>query len=261
MVEKIRENTVSSLISAALEGGRILKKYLFTNALQIDTKSSPADLVTNIDLLVQERISHLLHISFPNATTIGEEQESVPKLEEVIYLDPLDGTLNYTHGFGQFAISLGYWIKNIPMAGVVYNPVTNDLFYSFNGQGAFWNEQPIHRSETKTLSQSLLATGWPYERENNRSVIDIILNFWQVSQEVRMIGCASLNLCYVAAGILDGYWEKGLDPWDMAGGVAIAREAGCSVSSFNRSEFQIEGKELLVSNGYLHGEMVKILKH
>jgi myo-inositol-1(or 4)-monophosphatase len=248
------------LIAAALAGGKILKEYFRSEKVQAKTKSSYADLVTNVDLMSQETIVNILSGTLPGVQIIGEEKENAKASGEVIYLDPLDGTLNYYHGLNQFAVSLGYWAENKPMAGVVYNPVEDELFSAVAGKEAFRNGKPIRVSPAHTISQSFLATGWPYDKSQTPGVLRSLERLLFPSQEVRVLGTAALALCYVASGILEGYWEWGLYPWDVAAGIVIVREAGGLITSPEGGAFHLESGAILASNGLVHEEMLGYLR-
>ena len=249
-----------ALLAAALAGGKILKEYFRSEKVRAKTKSSYADLVTNVDLMSQEAILNILSAKLPGVQVIGEEKENEKVSGEVIYLDPLDGTLNYYHGLNQFAVSLGFWAEKKPMAGVVYSAVEDELFSAVSGKGAFRNGKPIRVSPAHTLPQSFLATGWPYNKSQMPRVLRSLDRLLQPSQEVRVLGTAALALCYVAAGILEGYWEWGLYPWDIAAGIVIAQEAGGRITSPEGGPLDLESGAILATNGYVHEEMLGYLK-
>ena len=248
------------LLAAAFEGGKVLKEHFQSEKVEAKTKSGHADLVTNADLKTQETIIQILSRDLPGVQIIGEEKENEEASGEVIYLDPLDGTLNFFHGQRQFAVSIGYWADRNPVAGVVFNPVDHDLFFAVSGQGAFRNGQPIRVSPYRRLSQSVLATGWPYDKKEFPRVLKSLERLLPFTQEVRVWGTAALAMCYLAAGALEGYWEWGLFPWDIAAGVVIAREAGCRITSIDGSPFALNSGEALATNGYVHEEMLGYLR-
>jgi len=248
------------LLTAALEGGKILREHFHSEKVEAKTKSSHADLVTNVDLKTQEAVIQILSRGLPGVQIIAEEKDNEDAAGEVIYLDPLDGTLNYFHGQRQFAISLGYWVDRMPAAGVVFNPVDDDLFVAASGQGASRNGRPIRVSPYRRLSQSVLATGWPYDKRELPRVLKSLKCLLPVTQEVRVWGTAALALCYLAAGALEGYWEWGLYPWDIAAGVVIAREAGCRITSIDGGPFALSSGAVLATNGYVHEEMLGYLR-
>ncbi len=248
------------LLTAALEGGKILKDYFHSEKVEAKTKTSDADLVTNVDLKTQEAIIQILSRDLPGVQIIGEEKENEEASGEVIYVDPLDGTLNFFHGQRQFAVSIGYWVDRMPAAGVVFNPVDDDLFFAVSGRGAFRNGRPIRVSPYRQLSESVLATGWPYDKKELPRVLKSMERLLPVTQEVRVWGTAALAMGYLAAGALEGYWEWGLYPWDIAAGVVIAREAGCRITSIDGGPFELNSGAVLATNGHVHEEMLKYLK-
>jgi myo-inositol-1(or 4)-monophosphatase len=245
------------LTRAALEGGRIVKKYFLARGVEIREKTSPADLVTNVDLLVQEKVTAIFRKGLPGATVMSEESEATQVSEEMIYIDPIDGTLNFVHGFPLCAISIGYWRDGVPLAGVVYNPVMDELFAAQRGRGATRNGKAISVSSTRGISNSLLSTGWPYERGGRGRLLNAMEKGYIVAQEIRTLGSASLALCYVASGALDGYWEWDLSPWDMAAGVLIVEEAGGRVTNVKGGAFQLDRGGLVASNGRIHSEIIR----
>jgi len=249
-----------ALIAAALEGGKILKDYFGAEKVEAKTKSSCADLVTVADLKAQQVIMEMLSCELPGIQVVGEEKENEEASEEVIYLDPLDGTLNFFHGQKQFAVSIGYWVKGKPAVGVVFNPVEDDLFFAFSGQGAFRNGQPIRVSPHRSLSQSILATGWPYDKKEIPRVLSSLERLLPLVQEARVWGTSALALCYLAAGALEGYWEWGLYPWDIAAGVVIAQEAGCRITSPDGGPFELDSGAILATNGFVHEEILVYLR-
>jgi len=252
------------LIEAALEAGKTIREHYRTDRVEVRDRKSRADYVTNVDLMVQEEICRMIKPVFPGVTIIAEEsaaEEAQPSEtpREVIILDPLDGTLNFMHGYNEVAISMGYWKNNRPFAGVVYNPIAEDLFYATAGQGAFRNGKSIRPSSNRTLGECVLATGWPYDRSQYDRAFDVLSLSARACQEVRIAGSAALNICYVASGVFDAYWEWDLHSWDMAGGAVIALEAGCTLTSLDGSPFEKEGHEIVVSNRHIHDEMLKVL--
>ena len=176
-------------------------------------------------------------------------------------IDPLDGTTNFTHGFPVFSVSIGLEYKGKVILGVVHNPNTDQLFTAEKGQGAFLNRQRLHVSNTTTLIESMLVTGFPYNvRENLDHVVEHFTDFLMKAQAVRRLGSAALDLCYVAAGWFDGFWEVSLNPWDMAAGVLMVEEAGGRFTDLVGNPSTIYNKKMLTSNGHIHGPMVEILK-
>ncbi len=176
-------------------------------------------------------------------------------------IDPLDGTTNFAHQVGIFAVSIAFAWKGDIVVGVVLNPVSNELFTAVAGEGAYLNGHPINVSKSLSVSESLLVTGFPYNfKEIFDEVIHRFSNCLNVSQGVRRLGSAALDLCFTACGRFDGFWEQNLKPWDTAAGMLIAKEAGCYVTDFSNNQFTVEKKEILATNGKIHEEMLSLLK-
>lgn len=230
----------NEFISAAKEGGRTNTQIFHSEKITIRHKSYPSTFVTNTDTLSQEIICKRLTKAFPDAVIIAEEDDIVCSPERRIYVDPLDGTLNCINVYDQFAVSIAYWSGGEALAGVVYNPMTEDLVYTFKKKGAYRKSKLINPSSTSRLADCLLATGLPCNRIEYEQDLNTLCRVPLDCQEVRTIGSATLNLCNVATGIFDGYWEWDMDPGDCAGGAATAIEAGCTLSSIDGGPFEID---------------------
>ena len=250
---------LETMIIASLAGGSILNKYFEEENFSVSQKSVSYDLVTSADRESQEKIISILSGRFPQIPIVGEEgSEQIPHYREAFYVDPLDGTLNFVHKFPFFAVSLGYWKDNEPIAGVVYNPISKDLFYARKGNGAFLNGENIGVSTTTSVEGSLLVIGFPYEEgELSRTVKDIKSTMRLT--DLRVLGSTALELSYVARGIIDGYWEYALSPWDLAGGVLIAREAGAVVSAPDGGKFDLFKGDVLAATPGIYQELVKAI--
>ncbi|MFY9270870.1 MAG: inositol monophosphatase family protein, partial [Candidatus Manganitrophaceae bacterium] len=175
-------------------------------------------------------------------------------------IDPLDGTTNYTHHFPFFCVSIGVEIKGKVHLGVVFDPVRNELFFAEKGKGAFLNGRPIRVSAVRALRESLLVTGFVREVQTDPVNFDPFINFTMRVQGVRRTGSAALDLCYVACGRFDGFWELKLHPWDTAAGSIILTEAGGRLTDFSGKGYSIYDKEMLASNGKLHRQMIDVLQ-
>ncbi len=247
-------------LQAALEGGRVLMQK-FGGALNIVHKGA-VDLVTEADRAAEEAIVAVIRGIFPRHDILAEEGDwgrSESRYRWII--DPLDGTTNFAHGFPWFAVSIALEVDGEVVLGVVHNPFHREMFVAQKGEGAFLNDIQLKVSGTARLEDSLLATGFPYDRKESRvNNYDHFVNFQQAAQACRRPGAASLDLAYVAAGRLDGYWEMKLKPWDMAAGKLIVEEAGGRVSNFDGGPLDIYGQESLASNGLIHGVMIEILQ-
>jgi myo-inositol-1(or 4)-monophosphatase len=247
-------------INVAYESGRIQRDHC-GKGFDIRHKGD-IDLVTEVDIKCQERIISLIREKFPDDTIIAEEKANhFDGKGNRWIVDPLDGTTNYAHGYPFFCTSIAYEVDEEVVAGVVYNPIFRELFYARKGQGAYFNGDPIRVSAVSDLKQALLATGFPYDiAVNPRNNIDHFTRFLFESQAVRRDGSAALNLAYVAAGRFEGYWELKLNPWDVAAGVLIVREAGGAVTNFKGGAYSIYSDEILATNGLVHERMGLVLR-
>src|SRR5215468_206827 len=244
----------------AREAGALLIKYLH-EGLKIEYKGD-ADLVTAADraseALIRERVSK----QFPSHDVLGEEQGLKDRGSEYRwYVDPLDGTTNFAHGFPVFAVSMGLEHRSAQgearIAGIVYDPTRDELFSAEKGKGAQLNGKPVHVSKISQLNECLVATGFPSHKRHKNPNIFFYHEITLKTHGVRRAGSAALDLCYVASGRFDGFWEFNLNPWDTAAGTLIVEEAGGRVSRFDGSAFQLDSKETLASNGLVHDALVE----
>lgn len=249
---------------AALAGGAILQQY-WGKLTDIENKGRPGDLVTEADKASEAEVISLLKRHLPAEHAILAEESGASGDATSSYrwaIDPLDGTTNYAHQYPFCAVSIGLLVDNQPTLGVVFNPIQDELFRAATGLGATLNRQPIQVSGTRDLSESLLVTGFAYDR---RETIDNnyaeFCQFTHLTQGVRRGGSASVDLAYVACGRLDGYWERGLSPWDLAAGVVIVEEAGGRVTAYDGTPFDIYSGRILASNGHLHPAMMQTLQN
>jgi myo-inositol-1(or 4)-monophosphatase len=243
----------------AREAGALLLQY-FQEGLKIEYKGD-ADLVTAADraseVLIRERISK----QFPSHDVLGEEQGLNDQGGDYRwYVDPLDGTTNFAHGYPVFGVSLGLEHQGSGqgsrVAGVVYDPTRDELFTAERGGGAHVNGKPIHVSRIAQLKECLVATGFPSHKRHQNPNIYFYHQITLRTHGVRRAGSAALDLCNVASGRFDGFWEFNLNPWDTAAGVLILEEAGGKVSRFDGSPFELDSRETLASNGLVHDALV-----
>lgn len=246
-------------IRAVFESGKILKSY-FGNISEI-RKKGVVDLVTEADTASEKKIIGIIRESFPGHSILAEESGLDQEDEDHQWIiDPLDGTINFAHQVPIFSISIAYAFEGVPVMGIVLNPVTGELFSAVAGEGAFLNNHPIQVSNTRIMQESLLATGFPYDLLSIFDTItDRLVNCLRAAQGVRRLGSAAIDICALACGRFDGFWEQNLHPWDTAAAVLIASEAGAVVTDFANKPFSIDKKEILATNGNIHAEMISLL--
>jgi myo-inositol-1(or 4)-monophosphatase len=247
-------------IRAARKAGLLLKRRLGQKR-QIRYKGA-VNLVTEMDFLAERTIVSQIRQRYPDHGFLAEEKTHLQGSSPYRWvIDPLDGTTNYAHSFPVFSVSIALQKERDVILGVVYDPTREELFVAKKGKGARLNGKKIHVSSTPKLAECLLATGFPYDiRESAADNFDHFRNFALRAHAVRRAGSAALDLCYVAAGRFDGFWEMKLGPWDMAAGTLMVSEAGGQVTDFLGNPIALDGRHVLASNGKIHREMIKILK-
>ena len=239
---------------AALAAGVVLQSY-WGKLEVIEEKGRPGDLVTEADKASEAEILAVLRRHLPNHGILAEESGNIGTADSPCLwtIDPLDGTTNYAHQYPFYAVSIGLLIDGVPQVGVIFDPSRQDLFRAARGLGATCNRRPIRVSTISELSRSLLVTGFAYNRretaDNNYAEF---CHLTHLTQGVRRAGAASIDLAYVACGRLDGYWEKGLAPWDLAAGVILLEEAGGRVTAYDQKPFDIWSGRILATNGRIH---------
>jgi myo-inositol-1(or 4)-monophosphatase len=252
----------------AIEGGKRLREFL---AQGVETEyKGDVDLVTIADRTVEKLIRTRLGEIFPEHGVYGEEGTR-DRMEGEFrwYVDPLDGTTNFAHGFPHFCVSMG--LEQRPahlkpeedgtlVAGVVYDPMRDEIFTAERGKGAHLNGRPIHVSAIPELAETLLATGFPSRKRHNSPNVHFYQEFTLRSHGVRRAGSAALDLAYVAAGRLDAFWEFNLNPWDTAAGILLVEEAGGSVTDFSGNPYRLDSREILASNGRIQKELVALFE-
>jgi myo-inositol-1(or 4)-monophosphatase len=242
---------VPAIAEIAREAGALLMEY-FHQHVKVEYKGD-VDLVTVADRKSEVLIRERIRARWPSHDVLGEEGGLTDQGSDYRwYIDPLDGTTNFAHGFPVFCVSLALEHKGKRVAGVVYDPTREELFAAEQGSGAYLNQQRIQVSKTANLSESLVATGFPSHKRHKNPNIFFYHQITLRTHGVRRAGSAALDLCSVAAGRFDGFWEFNLNPWDTAAGVLIVEEAGGKVSDFRGGPFQLNSRETLASNGIVH---------
>ena len=255
-----REELKKIAIRAAWVAGAIQKEHA-RHGFRVEHKDS-VNLVTDADRRAEEAIVHTIHTEYPSHQILAEERglqtEGQSPFKWVI--DPLDGTTNFVHGFPAYCASIGLEYQGRCILGVVFDPTRQELFVAEADRGAFLNGTQIHVSRTPKLDEGLLVTGFAYDiRESPNNNLDHFARFALRAQGIRRTGSAALDLCYVAAGRFDGFWELKLHPWDTAAGTLMVVEAGGQVTDFKGGPFSIYRQEIVASNGFIHDAMLAVL--
>jgi myo-inositol-1(or 4)-monophosphatase len=255
----IAARSLDVMLRAARRAAAIVRRHYLSDSLEVRKKTAPGDLVSIADLEAEKEILSIIRRAFPHASIVAEESGGSHESGAAFYVDPIDGTLNFVHGIPFFAVSIGCWIDGAAAAGIVLNPLSGDTYTAVRGAGARKNGKPIAVSAAFPLKDSLIATGWPYDRANRALLFAEMDRLYVQSQSLRALGCASLGFCLVAEGAFDGYWEWDLNPWDMAAGALIVTEAGGTVSSVSGGPLDLGSGRVAASNGRIHAELIGVL--
>lgn len=258
IMDNYRTQLEVAVAAAQLAGS--YQQYRFASPLEIHLKGDK-DLVTEVDRESERLVVAHLVAAFPDDSIVAEEgvyRQGDSTARWII--DPLDGTTNYAHGFPWFCVSIGLEAAGEIVAGVIYNPLHNELFTATKGGGAFLNGRRLQVSTRSLLQNSLLGTGFPYDcaSDPDNNFMHFI-RFQKAARGIRRAGAAALDLAYVAAGRLDGFWELKLKPWDVAAGILLVREAGGTVTTFDGLPYDISNHRIVASNGLIHDEMTMML--
>ena len=250
---------LAEAMDIAMEAGTLLLPY-FQRRIGYEYKGG-VDLVTEADRASEELIVSRLRAAWPGHDIVGEEgTRDTHGGSYRWYVDPLDGTTNFAHGYPVFCVSLGLEYEGQLIAGVIYDPTRDELFAAARGRGATLNGRPIHVSKTATLSESILGTGFPSFKRHKNPNIHFYHQLTLCSHGIRRAGSAALDLANVAAGRYDAYWEFNLNPWDTTAGVLLVQEAGGTVTRFDGSPFNVDSRETLASNTVIHEELIYCFK-
>ncbi len=249
-------------VEAAMQAGEILRQGFGTHFSITSKTFGTQNLVTEYDHRSEKIILELLKARFPASHFLAEESGETGKHASLLWIvDPLDGTVNFAHQIPCFCISIAAAVDGEVISGVIYQPITNELFVGEKRRGAFCNEKRLQVSKVKTLKESLLATGFPYNTsENPKGCIDHFSDILRLGIPIRRLGSAAIDLCYTAAGRYEGYFEVSLAPWDCAAGVLILQEAGGKVTGWDQTPFDLHAYQpMLATNGLIHNALSEVL--
>lgn len=252
-------------IKAAREAGAILQDFA-RRGFQIENKGR-INLVTEADIAAEKHIIDVIKSSYPTHRILAEESGAQALSDLAIdsdycwVIDPLDGTTNFSHGLPVYAVSIGIEYKGAMIAGAIYDPSIDEMYAAERGSGATLNGNKIQVSDVDKLEKALLVTGFPYDiKERLDEYLPTLGKFLARAQGIRRLGAAAIDMCYVAAGRLDAFWEDGLNPWDSAAGWVIVEEAGGRITNLDGSPYDNYKGKLLCTNGKIHDEMLAVLK-
>lgn len=253
---------LSTAIEAALAGGRVLQSFYHSSADLMVRYKGELDLVTKADTESEKAVLAILERRCAGVSIVAEESGvTAGDSERRFFVDPLDGTTNFAHGYPMFCVSIGYEQAGEMMVAVVFDPVKDELFTAVRGEGAYLNGRPLKVSSRSELDSAVLVTGFPYDRWDD---VDAALRFFRAflrsTRAIRRDGSAALDLCYLAAGRVDGFWEEKLGPWDTAAGALIVEQAGGQVSQFDGGRFHCTDDGICASNGPLQQKMLAVIQ-
>lgn len=252
---------INKVIQIAKEAGELTREAFGKNFL-VETKGSETNLVTEIDKKSEALIINFINKEFPGHSVLAEESGAHKSSSEYLWvIDPIDGTTNYAHGLPIYGVSIGVQKNNETICGVVYDVMSNAIYTSEKGGGSFKNGIKLNVSTNDDLEKSVLVTGFPYNiSENPDFAVERFTAFLKTCRAVRRLGAATIDMCYVASGVFDGFWEVTLNPWDVCAAKLIVEEAGGVVTDFTGTKSNIYMKNFLASNKHVHQKMLDMLK-
>ena len=257
----MHEQQKEVLLHATKEAGKIILQY-FDGVFKIDHKEGINNLVTEVDKHAEDKIISIIKDHFPLHTIISEEVGELLQVSDYQWLiDPIDGTVNFAHGVPICCVSIGLLYNKEIVLGAVYNPMMNELFFAEKGKGATLNGKPISVSLKSNFKKACLVTGFPYAwPDSYEHPIKVFERFILEGLPIRRLGSAALDLCWVACGRFDGFWEYNLSSWDVAAGYLIVQEAGGRITNFEGERYNVFEKQTLATNGRIHAEMLSIIR-
>ncbi|MBN2479299.1 MAG: inositol monophosphatase [Parachlamydiales bacterium] len=265
-MENIQKEDFSKItltaIQAALKAGEVLKEGFLNTKFKVSKKEGTHNLVTEYDYKSETIIIDIIKKNYPDHKILSEEKGSIDSSSNYQWIiDPLDGTVNFAHLIPMFCVSIGILKNNQIVSGVIYQPITNELFFAQKNKGSFLNGNPLKVTGTKNLNEAILATGFPYNlKENPDKTIERFSNILKLGVPIRRIGSAALDIAYVAAGRFDLFWETNLKAWDIAAGALILQQANGIITDFTGSPFEIKKENAIIaSNNLIHDQFVKQL--
>lgn len=250
------------LLEATREAGKIILHH-FDGVFKIDHKEGINNLVTEVDKLAEEKIIKVVRANFPAHSIISEEVGELIKDSDYQWIiDPIDGTVNFAHGIPICCVSIGLMYKDDMLMGAVYNPMMNELFFAEKGKGATLNNIPIKVSSKTNFKTAFLVTGFPYNWPDGAEYpIKVFERLILEGLPVRRLGSAAIDLCWVACGRFDGFWEYNLQAWDVAAGYLMVREAGGTITNFDGAACSVFEKQTLATNGHIHEAMLAVIRN
>lgn len=250
---------INKVINIAKEAGEVIRDG-FRENISIEFKTGENNLVTNIDKAAEKIILYFIKKEYPAHSVIAEESGTDIKSSEFTWVvDPLDGTTNFAHGLPIFGVSIGVQKNNQTIIGVIYDVMRDVVYSAEKGSGSYENDKKISVSNNSNLNKGVLVTGFPYDLENVDNAVKIFGKFLVKTRGVRRLGSAAIDMCYVASGVFDGFWEEDLHPWDVCAGMLLVEEAGGKVSNFKDKPIDIFSNQFLTTNGLVHNAMVDVI--
>lgn len=250
------------LLRATHEAGKLIQNY-FNGIFQIDHKEGVNNLVTEVDRLAEARIIEVIRARYPEHSILGEETGEFTQVSDYQWIiDPIDGTVNFAHGIPLCCVSIGLLLNGSVIMGAVYNPMMNELFFAEKGKGATLNGIPIKVSKKTDFKTAFLVTGFPYKWPENtlEHPIKVFERMVLEGLPIRRLGSAAIDLCWVACGRFDGFWEYNLSAWDVAAGYLIVLEAGGAITDFDGNIGHVHDKQTLATNGHIHQDMLRVIR-